>query len=212
MVGVLIGLLDRLRPLPSDDREVIRRCLAGDRRAGRVLLERLLPVIHARVRRCLPRARWGEADDLVQDVWASLLADDGRALRTWEPDRGASLENYVGLITKRKVLNLIEFSTAARRGGGEEAMPLDDAAAFALPQRPSGGLADRDQLARLAAHLQATLPERGWLIFRLLFTDGCEVEEVAQALGVNAQVVYNWRFKIRQEARAWLEATGAAGS
>ena len=50
------------------------------------------------------------------------------------------------------------------------------------------------------------LPERGWLVFRLLYTDGCEVGEVADALQVTAQVVYNWRFRIRKEAEAFLAA------
>ena len=53
---------------------------------------------------------------------------------------------------------------------------------------------------------EPALPERGWLIFRLLYTDGCEVPEVADALQVTAQVVYNWRFRIRKEAEAFLAA------
>lgn len=210
MLALFAGFLDLLRP--ATDAELIQRCLAGDRRAGRTLVHRLLPVIRARVRRCLGSATMGEIDDLVQEIWTGLLADDGRQLRGWDAAKGASLENYVGLIAKRKTLNALEHSRAQRRGGGQAAAELEAADHLTLPERPSGAIYRRDQLVRLADHLRTTLPERGWLIFRLHFTDGHEVPEVAQALNVTAQVVYNWVFRIRQEARAWLTAQEASAT
>jgi len=46
-------------------------------------------------------------------------------------------------------------------------------------------------------------------VLALLYVDGLDVDQTAAALGVNKQVVYNWQFKIRQLAQAYLEA--AAG-
>jgi RNA polymerase sigma factor (sigma-70 family) len=149
----------------------------------------------------------GEIDDLVQEIWAGLLANDGHQLRGWDAGKGASLENYVGLIARRKTLNALEHSRAQRRGGGQGAAELDEA--DGPPVRPSGVIYQRDQLVRLADHLRAHLPERGWLVFRLHFTDGNEVPDVARALNVSAQVVYNWVFRIRQEAQAWQAAQEA---
>lgn len=208
MFQIFAKLLGFRRPPPDDDAALVAACLDGDRRAGRALLDRLLPVIHARVRRALGGASLEgvDAEDLVQSTWVSLLADDGRALRAWDPSRGASLQNYVGQITKRKTLNALEHARAARRGGGAEAVALDDARDLAVGPGPEQQVEERDRLGRLASHLRAALPERGWLIFRLLYTDGCEVAEVADALQVTAQVVYNWRFRIRKEAEAFLAA------
>ena len=207
MLAPFAGFLNLLRP--ATDAELIKRCLAGDRRSGRTLVDRLLPVIRARVRRCLGSATMGEIDDLVQEIWAGLLAKDGHQLRGWDADKGASLENYVGLIARRKTLNALEHSRAQRRGAGQQAAELDEA--DGPPVRPSGVIYQRDQLVRLADHLRVHLPERGWLVFRLHFTDGHEVPEVARALNVSAQVVYNWVFRIRQEALVWQAAQELRG-
>ncbi|MEZ4470787.1 MAG: sigma-70 family RNA polymerase sigma factor [bacterium] len=211
MFQIFAKLLGFRRPVPSDDGAVVEACLAGDRRAGRALLDRLLPVLHARVRQCLRGAsvEGVDADDLVQEIWVGLLADDGRVLRAWDPARGASLQNYVGQITRRKTLNALEHARAVRRGGGLDPVALDDAREVAGAAGPDVQVEERDRLARLGAHLQGALPDRGWLIFRLLYTDGCEVAEVADALQVTAQVVYNWRFRIRKEAEAFLAAEAA---
>ena len=48
--------------------------------------------------------------------------------------------------------------------------------------------------------------QRGWLVFRYMYTDGYDVPEVAAALQTNPQVVYNWRHRIRKEARAFFES------
>ncbi|MCA9525218.1 MAG: sigma-70 family RNA polymerase sigma factor [Myxococcales bacterium] len=208
MFQIFAKLLAFRRPPPEDDGALVRACLDGDRRAGRALLDRLLPVVHARVRRCLRGASLEgvDAEDLVQAIWVGLLAEDGRVLRAWDPTRGASLQNYVGQIAQRKTLNALEHARAARRGGGAAGLPLDEARDEALGPPADARAEDRDLLDRLATHLKAALPERGWLVFRLLYTDGCEVGEVADALQVTAQVVYNWRFRIRKEAEAFLAA------
>ena len=147
-----------------------------------------------------------DLEDAVQEAWLRLLANDGRALRGWDERGAASLENYVGRVAEHAALNLIERHTAAKRGAGAARRRLESVG----PQPDEGAdpertATDRLTLERLGRHLREVLPERGWLVFRLLYTDGYEVSAAARALGVMPQVIYNWQHRIRKASRLFLE-------
>ena len=81
----------------------------------------LTPVIQARVARTLlaHRSRLAggrdvrqEVEDLSQDVFLALFDRDGHVLRSWEPERGLSLENFVGLVAERQVLSFLRSAGA----------------------------------------------------------------------------------------------------
>ena len=110
----------------EDSAELVRRALARDPSAQRELVARLTPVIQARVARTLLARRsrlaggrdWREeVKDLSQDVFLALFDRDGQVLRDWQPERGLSLENFVGLVAKRQVLS---FLRSGRRNPRKE--------------------------------------------------------------------------------------------
>ncbi|MCB9553766.1 MAG: sigma-70 family RNA polymerase sigma factor [bacterium] len=205
---MLAMIFAALAPGGGGDLEVTR-LLRGDRGAARSLLRRLTPVIQARVRGTLRRRSSALApDDVVQEVWVVLMQDDKRLLRRYDPARGTSLEGYVGGIADRVASDAVRRSRAAKRDaartvGGLPMQVEDDTAAADI------SVLDRDLLRRLFDHLEAALPRKGRLVLRYVFGDGLSTEETADALGVSQQVVHNWKFRIRQDARAFLaEARG----
>jgi RNA polymerase sigma factor (sigma-70 family) len=201
-------------PVSAGDTALVREALAGDLRSRRALVNRLTPVVRARALRVLrSRAvrRLDEVDDVVQSVWLVLWKDDGRQLRAWSPDRGISLEAYVGMITERETGNHLQRVTALRRGesqtdsfhaaGPSGRDDLEVAAPGASPEQ----VVEADDLTRaLEAHLSAELSEKGRLVLALVYVDGRSPEEAARLLGVQLQVVYNWQHKIRGLARDFL--------
>jgi DNA-directed RNA polymerase specialized sigma24 family protein len=101
--------------------EDIDRALAGDHKAMDALVRKLRPVIQAEVGfALLPLSRSQGRDarhetlDLVQDVLMSLLADDAKQLRRWDPARGSSLEGFVRLIARRHVAGVVRSKTSGR--------------------------------------------------------------------------------------------------
>jgi RNA polymerase sigma-70 factor (ECF subfamily) len=189
---------------------LLRRALGGDAPALRVIVRRLIPVVRARVRRCLAR-QWGRAlgpqdgDDVTQDVWLVLMRDGGRQLRAWDPSRGATLEGYVAMVAEREVQNRVQNVRALKRGGDRVLLPLADAPEVASgAASPEQAAEARHLAAALTTHLDEALPERGRLVLRCLFGDGRSPGETASLLGVDVQVVYNWQHKIRAAARAFL--------
>lgn len=196
------------------DLDLLRRALTGHKASQRMLIRRLMPVICAHVRRALARraGRMSAAEDghdVVQEIWLVLMRDDGAQLRSFDP-RKASLEWYVGLIADREVGNRLQKARALKRGGDQRPVDLDDARHVAAAgPTPEEASMQRDLAGRLSTHLLDALPPKGQLVFRLLYTDGCDVKQAAEAMGVNRQVVYNWQFKIRKLAQAFVDGQGA---
>src|SRR5262245_25583265 len=94
--------------------ELVARAARRDPAAARELVKLLHPVVQARVARVLWRTRGAagrdlrqEVEDMSQDVFAFLFQDGARALRAWEPERGLSLANFVGLLAERRTLSTL---------------------------------------------------------------------------------------------------------
>ncbi len=213
MLFALLAVLAAALLAADDPLAFVRRALGGDGGSLRALVRRLVPVIKARTDVFLaarPGRRIGPhgADDLVQDVWLALIKDGGRLLLAWDPARGMTLEGYVGLVTKRELWGRVRQETAGKRGSGLRAVDLDDVDAPAAHDVEAEAIG-RDLARSLSDHLEQQLPERGRLVMRYLYTDQCSPAEVADLLGVNLQVVYNWQHKIRQLAHAFLSASAA---
>lgn len=199
---MLLALLIFAAALSADpDLRMLRRALGGHGRAMRALVDRLLPVIRARVRRRVRDAP-EQREDMVQDVWVYLLADGGAALQAFDATKGSSLEGFVGMLTERRIIDAHRKATAARRGADKT---VHDPAAIANAvdaQTPEDVAVSSDLSRKLGAHLMAVLPGVGQLVFRLIYTDACSPAEAARAMGVKVQVVYNWQHRIRAEVRA----------
>lgn len=198
---LVLALLAFRRPPPTDDRALIEAALDGDATARRALVERVAPIVRARVRRHVrgPRGPGGlDVDDLTHEVWCRLLSDDAARLRAYDPERGKTLDGFVSMVAGQLVATVAEHHRAQKRAapGGEG--PLEEAEAVAAPvATPEKQAEDRRALSALWTHLDAHLPERGRLVLRLLYLDHASPDEAAATLGVNRQVVYNWQHKIR---------------
>lgn len=192
--------------------------LAGDEDAVADLVDRWTPVIQARVARVLlgrgsVRVRV-QVEDLVQDVFLTLFEDDGRVLGTWEPGKGLSLDNFVGLVATRRA---VSYLRSGKRTAWREDPTLDDADAggpvsVAGEPGPEERAASRDTLQRLLDRLRDDLSPQGWQLFDLLYVRQLEVPEVRDATGLTADAVYAWRSRLRRHARQVLASLSESGA
>ena len=98
----------------DSDLALLDRALSGDVAQLPGLVDRWTPVIQARIVRVLrrysetadPRVAQ-EVEDLVQQVFVALFENGAAALRAWQPERGLSLDNWVGLIAEQQILVLL---------------------------------------------------------------------------------------------------------
>ncbi|MFN3202401.1 MAG: RNA polymerase sigma factor [Bradymonadia bacterium] len=194
---------------------MIKKALGGHSGALRMLARRILPVIKARAL-AYTRRRGGDlgvhdADDLVQEIWLTLLSDDGRLLKTYDATRGKSLEGYVGLICRRELWRRARAHGAIRRGGEAQIAPLEAAAeAPTSAPDPEAIVMGQNLLDGLSSYLSEQLPERGRLVLSAIYEDHLEPAKAAQMMGVKVQVVYNWQHKIRGLIKAYCAEAGVA--
>ncbi len=202
----------RAEPPPTD---LIRAALAGDARAGQDLVAQAAPAIRARVLRHT-RGRRGpgglDTDDLTHEVWCRLLSDRGRRLLAYDPARGKTFGGYLSMITGQMISNLAETHGAQKRSAPGGLGALDEG--VAVPEAkasPEVQVDARRALEGLWGALEQELPDRGRVVLRLLYVDGCGPAEAARRMGVKTQVVYNWQHKIRGLAKDWRQAAAESG-
>jgi RNA polymerase sigma-70 factor (ECF subfamily) len=193
-------------PQAGVDRELVNAAIAGDRAAVQRLVACLTPVIQARVARCVLRYRPGgghvrqDVDDLSQDVFLRLFEEQGRVLKTWDPGRGLSLENFAGLVAER--LAISSLRTGKRNPWREDA--AEDAVLAAVPSgeaTPAEEVASADFMGSLYERLRETLTPLGMQLFNLLYVEERSVEEVCAATALSADAVYAWRSRLRRTAQ-----------
>jgi RNA polymerase sigma-70 factor (ECF subfamily) len=202
-----------LEEMTTDDKaDLLRQALAGDAAAQTRLVALLTPVIHARVSRTLlaHRSRLAggrdvreEVRDLSQDVFLALFERDWRVLRAWKPERGLSLENFVGLVAKCQVLS---FLRSRRNPWREDTSLAEDVFDVETDEPgPEEIAVSREHLALLLDRLYEELSPQGWQMFELLFVQDLSQAEVEAVSGLAPGAVYAWRSRLRSLARK-LEA------
>lgn len=193
------------------DLELIALAATGNRAATARLALRLDPVIRNRVARVLRRltpTHTADAEDIAQIVWVVLLDADARQLRAYRPERGITLEAYVGMIAEREVRNAIARACAAKRGA-ERTVTLstgvgEDAATPSA--NPEEQLVAADLADRLVGALVLGFPARAQPVLSLCIQQETRADDAARSLGMPPQQVHNWLFRLRKASRAFLEA------
>lgn len=203
----------------EDSSEILAAALAGDRAALRKLVDRLAPVIWSRVTRVAQRAGRKTpdqirqlGDDLRQEVFAALFQENGRALSAWAPERGLSLEGYVGLLAEHQAASILR---SGRRSAWREDATEDASLSRAVggSDTDSARLDARDTLAHVLERIRAELSPRGLQVFELLVVEERSVDDVAGVLGMTPDALYAWRSRITKlAARIHAELEGMSDS
>jgi DNA-directed RNA polymerase specialized sigma24 family protein len=193
----------------EDAGELVRRALTREPAALRALLDMLTPVVQARVARAVVRSgtrrKQGrdlrqEVEDLSQEVFASLFDDGARALRAWDPARGLSLANFVGLVAEHQVASILR--SGRRNPWTEEptgAEEIDRSAGTV--EGADRRVYSRQVLAELLVRLRAEVSPLGLRLFEVLVVQELPVEEVCAQTGMSRDAVYAWRSRLGKLVR-----------
>ena len=196
----------------------IRKALSGDEAALDRLVRMLTPVIQSRVARGLLLRRTGlsagrdvrqEVEDLTQEIFLCLFADGGRVLRSWQPERGLSLLNFVGLVAERQTASILR--NGKRSPWTDDPSLPEELDAPARESGPEEVAASREQLKLLLRRLTEELSPLGRHLFDLLFLRELPLEEVVQQTAMSPDAVYAWRSRLRRLARQLLAETSETG-
>lgn len=172
---------------PVTDAALVRRAIAGDEPAMRLLWHRHAASVDAVVRRLA-----GDPDlaqDIAQEVWIQLF----RALPSWRGE--ASLRTWIHRLAVNRTLNALR--SVRRREAGVQPL-LEETAAVA------GDDADRRLLAETIEGAVRRLPAGARTVFVLHDVEGYTHEEIATSLGITAGGSKSQLFKARARLRRLL--------
>jgi len=192
----------------------VQKAVAGEREALTRLVDALTPTIQARVARVLLRIRQRyqrrsvrqEVEDLTQEVFLVLFADQARVLRSWDRRRGLSLHGFVGLVAERRALSLLR--TGKRNPWTEDPTLTDELDQASAAPGPEGIAVSKDLLTLLLRRLEETLSPLGRHLFELLYIQERTVEEVTSLTGMSRDAVYAWRSRLRRLSQRLLHEIG----
>ena len=189
----------------TDEAQLVGRVLAGDAASIRQFVSELRPVIQHRVALALRRRAGSargrdihqEVEDMMQEVFESLFVSGQKKLRAWDPERGLSLRNYVGLLAEREVASIMRrLRRSPWTEDPTEAADLDTHEGSAMsPERRAQA---RATLGRLLDRLREELSPQGLHMFRQLFVEKVPADQLAAQEGVSRDAIYQWSSRIKK--------------
>ena len=202
--------LARRRVDRSEVKARLEAAVAGDRAAQSWLVERLNPVLHKTaagllwtVRPMLQgRPSRQELVDLVHDGWDLLLADRGRILAAWDPERGP-LEPYVGAVVKKRLiskLRTLKHNPFTDRPLEAEVIQR----VVGMSEGLSARVEDADLVGKILVQVWERLTPLGREVLQVFLMDGASVEDVMAETGLSKESVRSWRKRIRNTAKEVL--------
>lgn len=165
----------------------IRSLIAGERGAWQAFVRRYAPVIYAAVhKRLVPAGRAAEAEDVAQDVFVRLCANDYKLLRGFDPQR-ARFTTWLTIIASSASIDHL-------RRQSKPNTPIEDVpeGQLSVPAREYAWVKIPDGL----------LSPRQTLVLRLLYDLDLDVAEVAGRLGIDPQTVRSMHHKALTRLRA----------
>jgi RNA polymerase sigma-70 factor (ECF subfamily) len=146
-----------------------------------------------------------DLDDLVGDVWVTLLRDDMRKLRQYDAQRGFRIASFLGLVATNATIDHLR----ARQADTAELDEVIEDYASLRAEMPRDTVEARQEaeLAR-AALAQLSGEERAFVVD--CFRDEVSPEELARSLGVSTNTVYSRKFKIREKLQKIVRSLDGA--
>lgn len=184
----------RMPMLDLSETELMSRVLARRPGAWRELEARYRRIVYRCIimtlNRCTIGASNADIDEVYAELQLSLLQDDMRKLRLWDPARGASLGSWLGLLAKNAARDFVRARGSAKETDTEQLAELSSPDGSPL----DAVLAD-ERRARLSDTL-AAYTERDRRFLALYFGQGLSVEEMAAAMGISEKTVYTKKHKL----------------
>lgn len=162
------------------ERDEIDALLSGQRGAWQGFLRRYAPVIYAAInKRLMPAGRVAEAEDVAQDIFVKLCANDFKLLRGYDPAR-ARFTTWLTVIATSVTIDHL-------RRQSKPTTPVDDV--------PEGQLAIPGKEPAWIKIPEGLLSPRQALVLRLLYDRDLEVADVSKLLNVDPQTVRSMHHK-----------------
>jgi RNA polymerase sigma-70 factor (ECF subfamily) len=187
------------------DRNLLMRVLSAEEVAWSELVRRYRSLIY----RCItkvtckyaPTLSSADLDEVYAEVLVSLLRDDMRKLRMYNPNRGTKLGSWIGMISVNATYDFLR--SAGRRpmldriDGAPD--PHED-----VDRTPLDVLIEKERWSHLNGLLN-DFSDKDRTFLDLYYAKGLDASVVAERMAISLKTVYSKKHKIRAHLRRCLE-------
>lgn len=185
--------------LRAQELDLLRRVLQGDQGASTAFCQKYEALIFGCVLKVLRRYTVAySADDLadlVAEVWLTLLRDDKRKLKLFDPSRGLRVASWIGMLATNCTIDQLRL----RAGDTAYLEDLSGVDQLLVDSRqPDSGIEEREsaELARRAL-AELSIEERQFVLS--CYHEERDPADLARDLGIAVNTVYSRKFKIREK-------------
>jgi RNA polymerase sigma-70 factor (ECF subfamily) len=200
--GRLTDLINRL--MTEKEKSLLAGCVKGDKSSWDEFVRQYSSLVYHTIRKTLTFQYTDQRDevveDLYQDVFISLVADNYRKLKQFRGDGGCTLASWLRMIAARRTIDHL-------RTCKKPVYPLDESlsnttAAEADEER------DDDPFQRLAGAIDQLQP-RERIIVDFFFRQNLSAQDVAAILRLSVGAVYTQKSRILAKLRETVEKPGS---
>jgi RNA polymerase sigma-70 factor (ECF subfamily) len=186
--------MEELRLIDNEERELVRKAVAGDERAFRKMLESHYTLIYSVVRGVAGQR--GETDDIVQEVFIKIF----RALGDFRGD--SRLSTWIYRIARNEALNAIE-----RRA--PQVISIDDCEELpAAGENPEASYRRRIGRERLERFMDR-LDEKQRVAIELRYIGDKSYEEIADIMDIPLGTVKTYIYRAKLSLKRMMTGAGA---
>jgi RNA polymerase sporulation-specific sigma factor len=201
-------------PCGCGETELILRARSGDDAAVHELLDRYRVLARTKARSYFLVG--SDRDDVVQEGMIGLY----KAIRDFEPDRGASFRTFAELCVTRQIVTAVKSSTRLKHAplststsldtpvGGDEGIRLGDLVPACSSTDPASSVEAAEQLRALQQHFDEVLSDLEQQVLRH-HVEGKSYDQIAAMLQRHVKSVDNALQRIKKKLQAHLDERDA---
>ena len=197
----------------QEHRDLLDRCIKGDRRAWNTLVERFTRYVYYLIQLTAKKYTTDltqeEVADLHNDLFVALMEDDCRRLRAFEGKNGCSVRSWIRIITIRKTLDALRKrrNHLSIDDTDSDSPPIHIVDDGPNPLEAMMAKAKAEQRAQLSA-LTEGLSEGDRLLLEMIYVQKLSATAIASALKLKKGAVYTRKTRLIQRLRQAAESRG----
>lgn len=190
----------------EEDRQLLSKCLSGDRNASEELVRRFSDLVYRFVQYTLMAKHVSynkhDLEDLHNTIFLRLFEKDCRKLRQYQGKNGCSLTSWIRMIAVRTVLDHLRKKGVDAMVWQQKRVPLDKIQELKADGAEIETQFDKAEQMRLLQIVTEKLPPRDKLFIKLYFDQGLSVTEVAEIMHLSAGNAYTIKHRAIQKLKA----------
>ncbi|MBX3181725.1 MAG: sigma-70 family RNA polymerase sigma factor [Polyangiaceae bacterium] len=196
-------------PETAEERVLLVGLLRDDQRAWQTFNARYSRLIYRCITKVTGRFSAVVGPDDIREIYAalclSLLANDKRKLRTFEPGRGNKLGSWIGMLAIHAAYDYLRgLKREPKRGCLAEAETLSSQTPDPYEQ------VLMRQRARIVARLLESFSDKDRQFITLYYGEGLDPEVIADQMQISVKTVYSKKHKIRTRLAELLQGAALA--